>query len=70
MESLNRQYRNLKESEMKIDFNAASKHMSSELNGCQKSQSLFEEKYNKKEADKAIEWSLDACAFLANSSSK
>lgn len=65
---LNQQYENLKSRESNIDFSAAAAHIAADLTGNISGDSTFERKYNEKEADKAIDWSLDVCTFLSNSS--
>lgn len=64
---LNQQYANLKSREKNIDFSAAATQIAADLTGNTSGNSAFERKYNEREADKAIDWSLDMCAYLSNS---
>lgn len=58
-------YEELKETEKNIDFSAAAKHIAKDQEGVRSSDTRFEDIYNQREADKAIEWSIDMCNFIA-----
>lgn len=57
-------YEDLKAQENRIDFDAAATHIAKEKLHAAPEANRFTEKYNEKEAEKAIDWSINACKFL------